>query len=170
MSDINDQERETILHYVKEWNERPNKPQINENNKRGNIKQGVHSTKSIKRSSLKASHVPSMKVMYTNADQLTSSKKTELLKNIEREKPLIVAVCEVKPKMSKDRSLLDYNIPGFFLHPTNIDDDLDNGRGIAVYTHESIEKSVVQIKPTVKFEELAAMMYDEDLRLLVEGA
>lgn len=159
MSGITDHERETILHYIKEWNERPTKPQINKNNIRGNIKQGVHIPKNVKRSSLKASHIPSMKVMYTNADQLTSSKKTELLKNIEREKPLIVAVCEVKPKMSKDRNLLDYNIPGFSLHPTNIDDDLDNGRGIAVYTHESIEKSVVQIKPTVKFEEVCLLEF-----------
>jgi GDPmannose 4,6-dehydratase len=30
-------------------------------------------------------------------------------------------------------------------------------------------KKVLGWEPTVKFEELAAMMYDEDLRLLVEG-
>ena len=59
--------------------------------------------------SVKAS---TMKIMYTNADQLTPSKKMELIKRIELHKPLIVAVCEAKPKYSfKKHNLLDYDIP-----------------------------------------------------------
>ena len=42
-----------------------------------------------------------MKIMYTNADQMTSSKKAELLKKIELHKPMIVAVCEMKAKNQK---------------------------------------------------------------------
>ena len=71
--------------------------------------------------------------------------------NIDREKPMVVAVCEVKPKNSNDRQLLDYAIPGYSIHPVNLDDN--TGRGIAVFTHESIDKSVIQIKPEFKFDE-----------------
>ena len=38
-----------------------------------------------------------LKVMFTNADQMTPSKMVELKKLIEIEKPLIVAVTELKP-------------------------------------------------------------------------
>ena len=90
--------------------------------------------------------------MFTNADQLTSDKKAELTTIIDREKPMVVAVCEVKPKNSGDgRQLLDYSIPGYSLHPVNLEDD--TGRGIAVFTHESIDKSAIQIKPELEFEE-----------------
>ena len=55
--------------------------------------------------------------MFTNADQLTSPKIIELKKNIQDEKPLIVAVSEVKPKNSDHWSIDDYQIPGYSLHP-----------------------------------------------------
>ena len=41
----------------------------------------------IRRALLKPSTMPSINVMFTNSDQLTSEKKTELMKRIEREKP-----------------------------------------------------------------------------------
>ena len=37
------------------------------------------------------------------------------------------------------------------MHPINLDETF--GRGVAVYTHEYLEKSVIQIKPDLKFEE-----------------
>ena len=75
------------------------------------------------------SNVPSITVMFTNADQLTSDKNVKLTTIIDREKPMVVAVCEVKPKKSGDsRQLLDYSIPGYSLHPVNLEDD--TGRGI----------------------------------------
>jgi exonuclease III len=90
--------------------------------------------------------------MFTNADQLTSDKKAELTTIIDREKPMVVAVCEVKPKNSGDgRQLLDYSIPGYSLHRVNLEEK--TGRGIAVFTHESIDKSAIQIKPELEFEE-----------------
>ena len=84
--------------------------------------------------------------MFTNADQLTSSKKTELLKRIEREKPHVVAVCELKPKNSKEHETQDYEIPDYTIHPVNLDAS-SSGRGIAVFTHSSIDKSTIQIQP-----------------------
>ena len=55
------------------------------------------------------------------------------------------------PKNSSDRQLLDYTIPGYSIHPVNL--DVQTGRGIAVFTHESIDKSVIQFKPDLNFEE-----------------
>ena len=60
-------------------------------------------------------------VMFTNADQLTVGKKVELIKRIEREKPLIFAVCEMEPKNSKQCEMVDYNISDYSIHPVNLD-------------------------------------------------
>ena len=71
--------------------------------------------------------------MFTNADQLTSPKISEIKKHIENEKPMIVAVCEMKPKNARDGCLPDYNIPNFSKHL--VDQDTNIGRGMAIYTH-----------------------------------
>ena len=64
-----------------------------------------------------------------------------------------MAICEVKPKNSvKERTNQDFQIPDYELHPVNLQ-NTDPGRGIAVYTHSSISKSVTQVKLDVKFEE-----------------
>ena len=47
---------------------------------------------------LKQLGLHTLKVMFTNADQMTPSKIVELKKLIEIEKPLIVAVTELKQK------------------------------------------------------------------------
>ncbi len=104
---------------------------------------------------LKSSILPSMGIMYTNADQLTTSKMTELKKQVERKKPLIIAVCEVKPKNSDDRTLKEYEIPNYNLHPVNLVNDV--GRGIAVYSHTSLEKSTIQVIPNNGFEEVCLL-------------
>ena len=93
-----------------------------------------------------------MGILYTNADQLTSSKMIELKKLVERKKPLIVAVCEVKPKTPCERTSKDYEIPNFTPHPVNI--DKETGRGIIVYTHQSLENSTIQIVPNQNFDEV----------------
>ena len=100
---------------------------------------------------LKSTNLPTMDVLYTNADQLTTSKMTELKKLIERKKPLIIAICEMKPKNSQDRTTKDYEIPNYTLHPVNLFND--EGRGIAVYTHQTLDKSTIQIKSNQNFEE-----------------
>ena len=66
---------------------------------------------------------------------------------IEIHRPMIVAVCEVKPKNAKDCSLLEFEIPNYTLHPVNLDTDV--GSGIACCTRESINRSVIQVKPAV---------------------
>ena len=42
--------------------------------------------------------------VYTNADQLTSEKFNELMCKIKLRKPLIIAICKVKPKTRSDPS------------------------------------------------------------------
>ena len=59
--------------------------------------------------------------MFSNADQLTSPKMCELQTKIQQEHPMIVAICEVKPKNAdKERSEQDYKIPDYSLHPVNL--------------------------------------------------
>ena len=96
---------------------------------------------------------PAIKIMFANADQLTTPKKDELLLRIQKHKPLIVALTEAKPKNStKERLLIDYELENYSLHPVNLD-CADPGRGIAVYIHKSVEKSVADITTAVKFQE-----------------
>ena len=90
-------------------------------------------------------------IMYTNADQLTTSKKTELEFKISLEKPMIVAVCEVKNKNGNNRDIVEYEIEGFKLFHVNLANT--SGRGIAVYIHNSMEKSVQHISSKLNFEE-----------------
>ena len=71
----------------------------------------MRSTPNPREDRLRSLHLPSIKVMFTNAD-LTSSKMIELKKIIEGKKPLIVAVSEVEPKNCKERSMMDYEISG----------------------------------------------------------
>ena len=106
----------------------------------------------LRKDNLASSHLPAIQVMFTNADQLTSSKMSELLKLVKQKKPLVITVCEVKPKNAKERVLKDYEIPGYSLHPVNLELE-DTGRGIAVYTHSSLDNSIIQIQPDISFDE-----------------
>ena len=54
---------------------------------------------------------------------MTSSKMVEMKKQIEAEKPLIVAVSKVKQKNHAEISEMDYDIPGYSIHPINLDND-----------------------------------------------
>ena len=115
----------------------------------------MKSPPNIRRSQLKSSSLPAINVMYTNADQLTLLKMTELKKLIQREKPLIIAVCKLKPINNKKRTLQDYEIPGYSFQPVNLESHI--GRGFAVYTHSSRDQSVVQIEPMLDFEEMCLL-------------
>ena len=107
-------------------------------------------------SKTKKSNLPTIKILFTNADQLTESKMCELVTKISQERPLIVAISEVKPKnSSKERQKEDYQIPNYSLHPINITNTI--GRGMAVYTHESIKESVVEINLNTSFEEVCLL-------------
>ena len=149
---IKDDDRTKILQLMDEANKsRRAKPMSTQSKKKPKpISAPQEATKS-RFAKLKTSNLPTMNIMYTNADQLTASKKTELRNRIERNKPLIVAVCEVKPKNQRERSLKDYEIPNYTIHPVNLENN--TGRGIAVYIHKSLEKSAIQLIPSNDFEE-----------------
>ena len=95
---------------------------------------------------------PDVKILFTNADQLTTSKMIELEHRISTEKPTFIAVSEVKHKhTNKERDMNEYNINGFTLYHCNL--DKNNGRGIAVYVLNSVVKSVIQIDIGIDFAE-----------------
>ena len=108
-------------------------------------------TPRLKKARLISSDIPKIGIMFTNADQLTNSKLTELKKLVERKKPLIIAISEVKPKNMSERTLKDYEIPNFSLYHNDLDSS--SGRGIAVYAHNSLVKSIIQVVPDEVFEE-----------------
>ena len=92
-----------------------------------------------------------LKVIYTNADQFTPSKKSELLKLIENKQPHLIAITEVKLKNGDDRKEQDYSLKNFLLYSTNIGHK--KGRGIIILIHISIASSVLQIQPLTEYEE-----------------
>ena len=90
-------------------------------------------------------------MIYTNADQFTPSKKSELLKLIENKQPHLIAITEVKLKNGDDRKEQDYSLKNFLLYSTNIGHE--KGRGIIILIHISIASSVLQIQPLTEYEE-----------------
>ena len=91
----------------------------------------------------------SIKVLYSNADQLTVEKLNELLCKVKIHKPHLIAICEVK---SKRKSLNDpdhYKIPGYSLRHVNLNNDI--GRGVAVFSKLELDSSISQID--CKFQE-----------------
>ena len=92
-----------------------------------------------------------MKVVYTNADQFTNTKKCELIELIEREEPHIVAINEVKPKNGAEQRDQDFAIEQFSIFTTNIDST--SGRGIVILVHSSISQMAIQVALVVQFEE-----------------
>ena len=99
--------------------------------------------------------MPATNFMYTNADQFTTMKKSELLEFVERKKLHIIAICEMKPKVPRERTELDYVIPGYSLHPVNLDSNIV--RRIIIYIHSSIDNCVIQINPDVKFSKVCLL-------------
>ena len=51
----------------------------------------------------------------------------------------------------KERTIQDYKIPNYSIHPLNL--ETSTGRGMAIYTHNSIDESVVEIKSDAGFDE-----------------
>ena len=86
--------------------------------------------------------MPVINIVYTNASQFTTMKKSELLKFVQRKRPHVIAICEVKPKIPRERTELDYVIPSYSLHPVNLDSNIR--RGIIMYIHSSIDNCVIQ--------------------------
>ena len=89
-------------------------------------------------------NIKNLKILFTNADQLTSSKIIELKQLINQEKPSIVAVSEMKLKRKDDRTIQEYNLDNFTLYHCNLDNN--RGRGINVYIHTSIQHCVAVVE------------------------
>ena len=87
--------------------------------------------------------MPAINITYTNTDQFTTKKNLELLEFVERAKPHIIAICEVKPKIPRERTELDNVISGCSFHPVSLDSNI--GQGIITYIHSSIDKCVNSI-------------------------
>ena len=60
--------------------------------------------------------MPAINIMHTNPDQFTTMKKSEPLEFVEQKKPHSIA----KPKIPRERTELDYAIPGYPLHLVNL--------------------------------------------------
>ena len=58
--------------------------------------------------------------MFTNADQLTAAKMSELQKHIQQENSLFIAVCEMEHTNHKERTEPYYTIPDYTIHPVLI--------------------------------------------------
>jgi len=138
------------------------KKKIKENHKNSqNTKSEVaqeHSNAEVKDEDGKETN--QMRILYTNADQLTSSKKFELLQIVKEMKPHIIAVCEVKPKNGSERTTMDFNIDNYTLYSTNLAPGSNTGRGIAVYVHVNIDSGVSMVPISIKFEEACLLEFN----------
>ena len=148
---IENEDKQLITRLVDKFNAKIKEVETRKPKKEPKIMTPMNVNSKVRGNRLKSTNLPTLDVLYTNADQLTSSKMNELKKLVEIKKPMIIAVCEVKPKTQREQSLKDLEIPNFNLHHENL--NVTKGRGIAIYTHQSIEKSTIQIKSTIDFEE-----------------
>ena len=149
---ITDDERINILQLMDVANAKREESLTARSKKPQKQKKQILPPSKTRTSRLTPSGLPSVNILFTNADNLTQVKMSELKQRIITEKPMIVAISEVKPKnFSKFRTLQDYAIPDYTLHPVNLENE--SGRGIAVFTHDSINRSVIQIQLESTFEE-----------------
>ena len=79
-----------------------------------------------------------LKIIYTNADQFTSSIKCELVQLILQEKPHIIAINEIKPKNGCERkeqnfSFQNFSFQNFSIFSTNINSNIE--RDIVILVH-----------------------------------
>ena len=67
----------------------------------------------------------------------------------------MLQLTKLNRKKHKECSEMDYDIPGYTLHPVNLDNE--TGRGIAVYSKDTLDKSVIQIESDLTFEEVCLL-------------
>ena len=106
-----------------------------------------------------------LRIFYTNADQLPN-KLTELKFRAEEEKPHIIIVTEVNNKNNKaNPDPVIFNIDGYQMHQQNVS---LKGRGIIIYTHQSISK-ILDISAKTEFSEykLISIKIDKTTDFLV---
>ena len=144
---ILDTDKEQIIAKIEEDKSGRSKPlQKTQGKKKAKIESVTN-----RRKKLRMLKSPAIKILFTNADQFTHAKKDELKERIITEKPMLIAVSEVKPKNGREMSVIDYSIDDYTINPVNL--DKTTGRGIIVYTHNSLDKSAIQVKVSNSFEE-----------------
>ena len=144
---ISDADKEQVIAKIEEDKSGRSKPLIKSQGK----KKAEATSLTDRRKKLKMLKTPAIKVLFTNADQFTHAKKVELKQRIITEKPMMIAVSEVKPKNGREMSEIDYSIDDYTINHVNLDKTA--GRGIIVYTHNSLDKSAIQVKVSNSFEE-----------------
>jgi hypothetical protein len=157
LGDITAVDRDSVFQLVDEFrNKRAAKqpPKCNSKPNSRNDQATVTSTTPdvsprVKPVSLLASH---LNVLYTNADVLTSEKKAELKILSHNEQPHIIAITEVNPKTSSTRSVQDHALPGYTTYSSNV--AIVGKRGIIIYIHSSLDKSVSTVDVVTVFEEM----------------
>ena len=155
VENITSEERIRIVKVISEVNTNKSKPLSHPSTIKYHKPILMHGTSKSRKSRLKQYNIPSIKITLTNSDQLTPSKIDELKTTINQEKPLIIAVSEIKLKnASKKRMLQDYEIPNYSLH-VNLDTEV--GRGLAIYLHSSLANSINQIDLDLSFEEVCLL-------------
>ena len=68
------------------------------------------------------------------------------------EKPLIIAICEVKSKVGELKMLHEYEFDDYKL-VGQVNMDTNKGRGLVILSHISIKHLVAEVKPPVEFDE-----------------
>ena len=99
MEGISLEERMRVEDMIREFNSGRNTPLPEEESHKKPSAKG--SGLERKTRSLKSSNIPAMRILFTNADQLTTSKMAELQVKAREEKPHIIAVSEIKLKNPK---------------------------------------------------------------------
>ena len=85
--------------------------------------------------------------MYSNEDGLLD-KKDELISIIEIDKPLIIALIEIKPKRQYDFNIAEYNISGYTLFVNH-----KVKRGVAIYAYVSLNVKLFNTLSNSAFED-----------------
>lgn len=106
-----------------------------------------------------------LKVLFSNVDTL-SNKCSELEVYLSLESPHIIGLCEIFPKNSDDKeSVADLVLPNY----DKFVPDIQGGRGVIIFTHQSIRASKVCITPHSEFSETVwcEIVLDRDDKLLI---
>ena len=88
----------------------------------------------------RSSNLPAIPILFTNADQLTTAKMSELQARITPH------YAKLSPRMRRNVILWKTTRYQGSIHSVNLECN-DSGRGIAVYTHSSLDKSIVHTQP-----------------------
>ena len=93
-----------------------------------------------------------LKALYTNTDNSLLSKLDEIKGEISTEKYDLICITEIKPKAGNipDKDLL--KLTGYDLHVNTAYTDLDT-RGVAIYTKQSLESTLITNDTTSKFKD-----------------